>query len=484
MPPIQYLNIHSFLVIVIALALSVIIRHNSRADHPAAGNIFDEMDSSDYLLVEHAWVAEGRSLDELERRSFFQHYGEDANEITDRLDQSLVSFLESIIVSNELPPFFFWVECISPPADMFSAQEMFQEYEEEPNRFLTLYATNTGLGEHPLGLIYDQKLHRATVALGIEDLEFTKPLEQHDDLWHPLETLLSNWIHMVQIKKIIASQDEAPNEKFGPWTWQPYSEAQVDSTVVAFERLAATIEERMAAGHQLHPSEGPLLSDEQLDAASVPRHCFIRSFLTRARRPHFKMIAPGLEIPHDPTTFIDNQKFTVMAASSEYGIIIPPVLVFASAERLVVDLDAPNQYVSFNPFCKVFKDGVSRGDRSILVGLYSESVERFSVDNAEEGFRFLLPFRFHNLGQTHGSRMSDGRLLTDGSIAELFQHGFRTFGGEWWRAQRLETLFDHWRHLVETGVWTVDSNGVLGGIDVFRDAGTHGSNGYFISPSW
>ncbi|KAI1377157.1 hypothetical protein F4677DRAFT_417534 [Hypoxylon crocopeplum] len=508
MPPIQYLNICSFLIIAIALTLSLIIRYNSHANYSAADNLLNEMDGGDFLvtpenparedgtldhircaalhnkLVEHAWVAEGRSLDEFERRSFFQHYGEDANEIMDRLDQSLVSFLESIIVSDELPPFFFWVECISPPAEMFSVQEMFQEYEEEPNRFLTLYATNPGLGEHPLGLIYDQKLYRATVALGIEDLEFTKPLEQHDDLWHPLETVLSNWIHTVQIKKITASQDEAPNEKFGPWIWHPYSEAQVDSTVVAFERLAATIEERVAAIHHLPPSEGPLLSDEQLDAASVPRNCFIRSFLTRARRPRFKIIAPGLEIPHDPTAFIDNQKFTVMNANSEYGIIIPPVLVFASVERFVVDLDAPNQYVSFNPFCKAFQDGVPRGDRSILAGLYSESVERFSVDNAEEGFRLLLPFRFHNPGQGHGARMSDGRPLTDGSIAELFQHGFKPFGGEWWRAQRLETLFDHWRHLVETGVWTVDNDGVQGGIDVFRDAGTHGSNSYFIEPSW
>ncbi len=507
MPPIQYLNICSFLIIIIALTLSLVIRYNFHVDYPAAGIVSHEMDGGDFLvtpenparedgtldhvrcaalhnkLVEHAWVAEGKSLDELERPSFFQHYGEDANEIMDRLDQSVVLFLKSIIVSDELPPFFFWVECISPPGEMFSAQEMFPE-SEEPNRFLTLYATNPGLGGHSVGLVYDQKLHRATVALGIEDIEFTKPLEQQNDLWHPLETVLSNWIHMVQIGKIIASQDEAPNEKFGPWTWKPYSEAQVDSTVVAFERLTVTVEERVPAVHHLPPSEGPLLSDEQLDAASVPRDCFIRSFLTRAQRPRFKMIAPGLEIPHDPTAFIDNQKFTVMNANSEYGVIIPPVLVFASAERLVVDLDPPNQYVSFNPFCSAFQDAVSRGDRSILAGLYSESVERFSIDNAEEGFRLLLPFRFHNLEQGGGARTSDGRLLTDGSIAELFQHGFRPFGGEWWRAQRLETLFDHWRHLVETGVWTVDNDGVQGGIDVFRDAATPGSNDYFIRPSW
>lgn len=485
-----------------------IFRHNSHADYQDAGDPLDKMDGGDHLatpetpaqeggtldyvtcaalhnqLVEHAWVAEGRSLDELERRSFFQHYGEDVNEIIDRLDRQLVSFLESIIVSDKLPPFFFWVECITPPADMFPFHDMFRECEEEPDRFLTLYTTNTGLGEHPLGLIYDQKLHRATMALGIEDVDFSKPLEQHGDLWHPLETVLSNWIHMVQIKKITASQDEAPNEKFGPWTWHPYSEAQVDSTVVAFERLTVAIEERMVPAHYLPLHEGPLLSDEQLDAASVPRDCFIRSFLTRARKPRFKMIAPGLEVPHDPAAFIDNQKFTVMNADSEYGIIIPPVLIFASADRAVVNLDSPNRYTSFNPFGKPFQDGVPPGDHSTLAGLYSESVERFSIDNAEEGFRLLLPFRFHGFGEGLGARKSDGGPLADGSVAELFQHGFKPFGGEWWRAQRLEALFDHWRELVETGVWTVGNDGVQGGIELFMDAGTHRSESYYIKPSW
>ncbi|KAI4860536.1 hypothetical protein F4820DRAFT_436634 [Hypoxylon rubiginosum] len=55
----------------------------------------------------------------------------------------------------------------------------------------------------------------------------------------------------------------------------------------------------------------------------------------RYLRPRFKIIAPGLEISHDPTSFIDDQKFTVINANSEYGIIIHPVLVFAFVERLV-----------------------------------------------------------------------------------------------------------------------------------------------------
>ncbi|KAI0426459.1 hypothetical protein F5Y09DRAFT_351211 [Xylaria sp. FL1042] len=345
------------------------------------------------MLVELAWVAEGRILEKLEPRSFFQRYSDEANENRNRIDPSLRAFLESINVSKELPPFLYW---------------------SRRNRFLTLYRTNIGLGEHPLGLLYDQKLQRATLTLGLEDMEFAHPVEQHDELWHPLET-------------------------------QPYSEAQVESAIAAFERLAAIIEERMP------------VSGEQLDAASVP-----------TRRPAFKMIAPGLEIPHDPEAFVSNQKFTVMDVDPKYGIVIPPVLIFGSVERRAMDLDSPNRYVSFNPFAKAFRDGVAQGDRSIIAGLYSESVERLSIDVAKEGFRLLLPFRFHSLGQNGGARKSDGSLLTEGSVAELFQHGFKPFGEEY--------------HLIETGVWTIDNEGVQGGIDLFRDA--HLSNDYYIRPNW
>ncbi|KAI0547409.1 hypothetical protein F4679DRAFT_597645 [Xylaria curta] len=396
-------------------------------------------------LVEHAWVADGRLLDDLERRSFFEHYGDEANDIADRLDPSLVAFLNSIIVPEDPPSFFFWIEGIAPPAEIFSAHDMFLDCEdEEPGRFLTLYTTNIGLGEHKLGLIYDQKLHRATMTLGIEDVDF----------------------------------------KFGPWTWHPYSEPQVASTIAAFERLVTTIEGRMPVESYLHPAEGPLLSNEQLDAASVPSNCFVRSFATRARKPRFRMIAPGLEIPHDPTTFARNQKFTIMDVSSEYGIIIPPVLLFASSERAAVNLAPPSRYVSFNPFLCEFRD--VRGNGPIIAGLYSESVERFSADNAEEGFRLLLPFRFRGSDseEGRGANRSDGNVVTEGSVAELFQHGFKPFGGESWRAQRLESLFNHWRWLIEKDIWTVGDEGVQGDIYLFRESDTRSSEEYHIKPSW
>jgi hypothetical protein len=97
-------------------------------------------------------------------------------------------------------------------------------------------------------------------------------------------------------------------------------------------------------------------------------------------------------------------------------------------------------------------------------GVYSESVERNAFDNAEEGFRLLLPFSFKkdDWGPGTGARKSDGSIVGGDyleNVAEIFQHGFTPFGGEGNRAQRLERLFDCWRKLVEDGVWSVGPQG-------------------------
>ncbi|KAI0851204.1 hypothetical protein F5Y00DRAFT_16984 [Daldinia vernicosa] len=506
---VRYFNPNIFLLVVIISITIAFIRHPMYTKYACTNIINEEISLHDLLvtptrpartdntldyarcaalhnkLVEYAWAAEGREINDLERHSFFHHYGEQANEIRRRLDPALVAFLESIILADELPPFFFWVEGISPPEFMFASDDILHhDALSEPGRFLILYNTNPGLVGHAMGLIYDQQLHCATMALGVEDIDFTRPVERHRHLWYSLETILSNWWHMVQIGKITASQDSAPNEKHGPWIWHSYSPMQVVSAIASFERLVKAIETRISPDKLLPISNKPLFSHTDLDKASVPNPCFIRSFLSGVRRPRFDRIAPGLAIPHNPTIFAANQRYTVMNISSKHGTIIPPVLIFASAEKRIVSLISANSYVSFNPFCRAFSKDIPSDGQSILSGLYSESVERFSGDNAEEGFRLLLPFPLRALGEEHGARKSDMNLVEEKSVADLFQHGFKPFGGEWWRAQRLEMLFDAWTHLVESGVWKVGDNGIDGNIDMFKDADRGQWADYRIDPSW
>lgn len=87
--------------------------------------------------------------------------------------------------------FFVFVEGINDPSNMFRGEDfMLDESESDPHRFVVLYSTNPGLGEHDVGLIYDQERHKASMVLGIEDIHgVVTPIEEHQDMWYPLETV-------------------------------------------------------------------------------------------------------------------------------------------------------------------------------------------------------------------------------------------------------------------------------------------------------
>lgn len=341
--------------------------------------------------------------------------------------------------------------------------------------------------------------------------------------------MLTKWIDMIRVKKVTTAKDPHNREiimqeniggnaeesaehsieyesdeeislydfdpnactEYKPWIWHSYGHPQVDSTVSSFHRLAEAVEDRMPSFpgsgttaattmDSLSPSPA-LFSDEALDAASVPEDCFIRSFLTKARRPAFTRVAPGLIIPADAEAFARIQRFTYRRARVQGqlddgdGTIVPPILIFPAADgsatmRALGGDDAP-------PWPQYYKPGEGG---PLAAGLYSEGVERRSVDSAEEGFRLVLPF---DLVGEH-ARTSDGAVVEKG-FASLFQHGYKPFGGEWWRAQRMERLFDRWREMVEAGVWTIGPEGVEGDISVFHQAQTvMGWRKYYIAPDW
>ncbi|KAL5345296.1 hypothetical protein ACLOAV_009666 [Pseudogymnoascus australis] len=466
--------------------LSDISRHLVTPDNPAR-----ETSTLDHqrcallhnFLVEYSWLADGRSLDDLERRSFFDNYGDEAEEIREQLDPALVAFLEAAYDLYQ-PSFYLWVDGITPPSLMWESHSGDDEGET-----LTLYMTNMGLTVHGNGLMYHQKSCKATMAMSIFDMDYSQPIEDHLELWHPLETVLSNWIHMIQLGKITATAEETDCEKQGLWAWHSYGEAQVDSAVAAFDRLVEAIESRMPADSLRPAREGPLLSDADLDAASVLESCFVRGFLTRARVPRFEFIAPGLLVPHDREAFVSSQVFTTVGWPDDHDegwrptVMVPPVLMFRATD-LTANFDSWNQYIkrysSLSPFCDPYR--VAEGDHSVPAGLYSESVPRSGVDCSEEGFRLILPFSLW--GGEGGARNSIGDELEKGTMADLFQHGFKPFGGDCPRAQRLERLFGKWTELVEGGVWDVNEKGVVGTILKFGDADKGQWKDYSIEPDW
>lgn len=338
--------------------------------------------------------------------------------------------------------------------------------------------------------------------------------------------MLTKWIELIRVGKVSTKkeprdQEGAPKQanihfnddpdsdtesdsfdpnaytEYKPWIWHSYGSPQVDSTVASFHRLVEAIESRKPSepsGSPLTTPRGPLLSEEALNAAQVPKDTFARSFLTLARRPLFTRIAPGIVIPLDATAFASTQAFTPLIQRVEEnlddsdGTVVPPVLLFPAVapdgrttlttdrEQLTDDDEALTGWSHFLRH----EDAPSR----VPAGLYSEGVKRRDIDSAEEGFRLILPVVLGGEEISTRARKSDGPEVVRSS-AGLFQHGFKPFGGEWWRAQRLERLFERWAELVEGGVWRVGPDGVEGSVEMFRDAETvAGSRQYWLSPDW
>lgn len=442
-------------------------------------------------LVAYRWMARtGQDTPDLDAManervmSPEQRAGEE--ERRQHLHPTVNQFLDLIIRGGLT--FFYWVAFaeIQLVDDIFFEEENDLE-DEGLARFVTIYPTYDGVASDSLGLVYDQQNHLAAVPLDIGSTESLTPIDEHYNLWYPLETILTHWIQLAHMGKVaVALNDGDCSEteaQVGSWVWRSYCPMQVDDTVDAIDRYTAAIEARMPPSSLLPLSrETPLFTNADLDAASVPEECFIRSVLTRIKTPRFKAIAPGLEVPHDTAAFIESQKFTGVPRNHESGQNIPPVLLFPSADK--------NRTLGFNQQLRYLffgrKDTIPfTNEDQILTGLYSESVCRANLNVEEAGFRLVLPFVLRSeTGTQHArARLSDGSELKQGSFTELFQQGtYQPFGGEH-RAQRLERLMERWTELVEEGVWAVGDEGVEGVIDQFRDANESWED-YWISPWW
>ncbi|KAJ5295830.1 hypothetical protein PENANT_c001G00105 [Penicillium antarcticum] len=459
-------------------------------DNPARNEGFLDYERCARLhnyLVAYAWMVryerDTPDLDALASRPL-RFMNEDTEAVRERLDPSLNSFLD--LIYDPEPELFYWVNgVIMDFCDITFPDE--HNNLEDKERFVVIYDTVPGLGPHNLGVVYDQQLHRASFPMTITNSESVEPIDEHEDLWFPLETILTHWVNLIRMGKVVADSrgEDLPDDvamsrsQIGLWAWLPYCSVQIDNTVAAMDRYSAAIESRMPP-ESLSTASTSLFTDADLDTASVPKSCFIRSVLTRVKTPRFNLIAPGLEVPHDKVAFARRQQFTDVPRDEAS---IPPILLFAAESALTVNF---NKEIRWS-FLKGVDQVTMNESGLIPTGLYSESVCRCHYDEEEAGFRLLLPFALRStLWDNEGARMSDGSLVTSGSFTELFQHGhFHPFGGER-RAQRLERLFNRWTELIENGVWTVGRDGVEGGIDTFRDAdnGNGAWMDYWIAPDW
>jgi hypothetical protein len=100
-------------------------------------------------IAQVGWGGSGRSLDDFPQATWFEKYGEAAENVRDRLDPSLAKFLElSYHGDHTQTAFYYWVTGFDQPEGLWFADDDFD------SRYLTLYAQNAGIGTKADGLKY------------------------------------------------------------------------------------------------------------------------------------------------------------------------------------------------------------------------------------------------------------------------------------------------------------------------------------------
>jgi hypothetical protein len=451
-------------------------------------------------LIDYCLAADGRLNEAGEGRqaNYFSAFGDAAEAVRQRLHPSVADFLTAARTPDS--PIFYFVNGMPSP-DWGDFNGLFAnetaDLEDEPeDSIVRLYYSHADAcgGKSGGGMLYHQRRHLACFFVHPDDTECAFPVDKHPQCWYPLETILSHWIALIRLGKVVASpNNEEPalygSIKIGNWEWRSYSEAQVAGCVTAWDRLCSAIEvrRRQSSGATVdddsddnRPSE-PLLASVALDAAKIANPSFVYAFLSLARRPRqIYQIAPGLSLPPtDAAAFAAAQPFTHIPRQvrhwhgTEPEGIVPPVYLFFSHAG-APQVDASHRRSSFRHWDD--GHGVAFPSR-IPPGVYSEYVNRAEPEATEEAFRMPLPFSLY------GARLSSGGEVRNMAADELFQHGFKPFGGDPNRPQRLERLLGHWADLVERGVWAVGPRGVEGSIEVLKDATVNWAD-YTIPPSW
>lgn len=282
-----------------------------------------------------------------------------------------------------------------------------------------------------------------------------------------------------------------------PWELVPYSEHDLAHAVSSFNNLIVRIE-CLFEDPLLRPLDNldqfrlldacaaklnrpdlqeftGLVSREFLDSISMPDG-FIRRFLLQVRRPkNIRYVAPGLRLPTPSDLASHPFRNFQIPNSMEYDDPVLPLPLFIS------DIKSPTPLFSY-PFQEV---------SNLPHGLWMTYCNKASHHAFEDSCRLCLPFE---IGENGFARRTDDSLVgedqEDHSMArprgkkdELYMPGYCHFIP--WHGPQLGNVLELWSNLVGLGEWEVDEEGVLGGIEKFREADTdEHSHKYQIFTKW
>lgn len=239
-----------------------------------------------------------------------------------------------------------------------------------------------------------------------------------------------------------------------PWGWAPYTRADVEETVEAWHELINAISDRLPQPYAEPLSNSPgLFTTDDLTAAGVAKDGFAWQFYCKARRPHFRCLAPGnLQLP-SISQLIDSIAIFEAAWAS-----------YVSGHPYVIPEDKPDHPLPIllgHAHTEFWSSAYGSEMTSLPWGLHLD-LQRSPGGECpyEDGSRLALLA----LRENTSLRRLDGRPA---GHADLYQVGQNPFEPDHSTQLRfmLEILTTH----VTNEEWRVDENGVSEPASAFED---------------
>lgn len=234
----------------------------------------------------------------------------------------------------------------------------------------------------------------------------------------------------------------------------------LDETLEAFNKLVEAIEARLPQHRSVDDSiEYGLVDADVLQLHNFPSG-FAREFLECAQTPRFEYITPGLEVI--TTSSFSRQPFIPNPNDKAREKDVPAILLFGSKLNYnnSQDLLEPG---GTGPFGYYY-----RHITTFPAGLYLLQTESSMSDDT---CKFILPF---GLGGNGLACKTDGSLFGENkpkdTFDDLYSLGFHPFETD--DGQNLASILRNWLGMVERGDWTIDENGVAGGMEIWKEADT------------
>ncbi|KAK5999684.1 hypothetical protein QM012_005090 [Aureobasidium pullulans] len=254
--------------------------------------------------------------------------------------------------------------------------------------------------------------------------------------WLPLATILERWLHMWNTGKITS------NLELMPWC-----EHDLQATLEAWNELVDAIEDRLPTSVPQRTTHEPLI--EKGVAERWTEQSFQHAFLTRARRPAFSSVAPGVSVWTD-------KSFEAAHASEPHD-----------SERKQVIGRKPEDGEDY-------QSALSR-DLAPTLLFPGRAVESAWGDHSRPSLRdykgrgSALLNRRAGLYLSPDEYWSDAVVFSDGRGRENL---FTYRGSCPWKPgrppTRLRDIFHFWKKLVVEGAWTVKERGVFGNMAYFH----------------